>query len=138
MDWHCGRILRSGANRGSHLDFAGTVGATRPVSNVSGVSKPCELPVEAPLELYVQAGRPRDPRLEEEELERDHDMKFHDGRTLDMRHPAREALIVEFTDRSHVAGRIVPVSVHAAAPISMTARAGAGPRPVEKRPDLRS
>jgi uncharacterized protein len=52
------------------------------------------LPVEAPLEVFAErAGA--GVRLDEEELERDDYMKFHDGRQLDLREDAREALLLE-------------------------------------------
>src|SRR5262245_30035216 len=50
-------------------------------------------PVEA--ELTVLADRSGSGRGLEEDLERDHYMKFHDGRQLDVREEAREALLLE-------------------------------------------
>jgi len=57
--------------------------------------RPLELPIQTPLEVFAErAGTSR--RLEEEqELERDDYMKFHDGRHLDLRDEARELLILE-------------------------------------------
>jgi len=54
----------------------------------------CDLPVEAPFEVFAERAGPGF-RLEEEELERDDYMKFHDGRILDLREEAREALLLE-------------------------------------------
>jgi uncharacterized protein len=50
--------------------------------------------IQAPLELFAEragTGRARD----EQELERDEYMRFHDGRQLDLRDGAREALLLE-------------------------------------------
>jgi uncharacterized protein len=52
-----------------------------------------ERPVEA--ELTVYADRAGTSRGFERELERDDYMKFHDGRQLDLREDAREALLLE-------------------------------------------
>ena len=62
--------------------------------------KEYELPVQAPFEVFADrtgAGA----RHEEEELERDDYMKFHDGRRLDLRDDAREVLLVEFPMTPH-------------------------------------
>jgi uncharacterized protein len=51
-------------------------------------------PVQAPLEVFAEragGGRPG----EEQALERDECMKFHDGRQLDLRNEARETLLLE-------------------------------------------
>lgn len=54
-----------------------------------------ELPIEAPLDVFAdRAGTGRHPE-DEEALERDHYMMFHDGRHLDLREEAREALLLE-------------------------------------------
>jgi uncharacterized protein len=52
-----------------------------------------ERAVEA--ELTVLADRSGGARRVEDDLERDHYMKFHDGRQLDVREEAREALLLE-------------------------------------------
>jgi len=50
--------------------------------------------VRAPLDVFAErAGSGR--RVEEQALERDEYMKFHDGRQLDLRDEAREALLLE-------------------------------------------
>ncbi len=56
-------------------------------------------PVEA--ELTVLADRSGRGRRLEEDLERDHQMKFHDGRQLDVREEAREALLLELPMTPH-------------------------------------
>lgn len=53
-----------------------------------------ELPIEAPLDVFAEragTGRAR----EEQELERDQYMKFHDGRRLELAAEARETLLLE-------------------------------------------
>jgi uncharacterized protein len=53
-----------------------------------------DLPIQAPLQVFAErAGSGR--RREEEALERDDYMKFHDGRQLDLREDARELLLLE-------------------------------------------
>ena len=50
--------------------------------------------IQTPLEVFAERagrGRPRD----EETLERDEFMRFHDGRQLDLRDEARESLLLE-------------------------------------------
>jgi uncharacterized protein len=56
-------------------------------------------PVEA--ELTVLADRSGSGRRLEEDLERDHYMKFHDGRQLDVREEARDALLLELPITPH-------------------------------------
>jgi uncharacterized protein len=56
-------------------------------------------PIEA--DLTVFADRTSSARRLEEDLERDHHMKFHDGRQLDIREEAREALLLELPITSH-------------------------------------
>ena len=53
-----------------------------------------DLPLQVPLAVFAEragSGRARD----EEALERDDYMKFHDGRQLDLRDDAREVLLLE-------------------------------------------
>ena len=53
-----------------------------------------ERPFEVELTVYAdRSGASR--RHEEEDLERDHEMRFHDGRQLDLSEDTREALLVE-------------------------------------------
>jgi DUF177 domain-containing protein len=56
-------------------------------------------PIEA--ELTVYADRTGKSRGLERELERDDYMRFHDGRELDLRQDAREALLLEVPITSH-------------------------------------
>jgi uncharacterized protein len=53
-----------------------------------------EAGVEAPLDVFAERARPA-RRLEEQLLERDDFMKFHDGRLLDLSDEARESLLLE-------------------------------------------
>jgi uncharacterized protein len=53
-----------------------------------------DLPFTVPIEVYAErAGT--GSRDEEQDLERDHHMKFHDGRRLDLSGETREALLLE-------------------------------------------
>lgn len=53
-----------------------------------------DLPIHVPFEVYAErAGT--GSRDEEQELERDHHMKFHDGRRLDLTGEIRESLLLE-------------------------------------------
>jgi uncharacterized protein len=53
-----------------------------------------ELGLKPMLEVFAEQGR-TGHRLEEEALERDDYMQFHDGRTLDLSDAARETLLLE-------------------------------------------
>jgi uncharacterized protein len=53
-----------------------------------------DLPVEATLVVYAERSGMAS-RAEQEELERDDFMMFHDGRKLDLREPVREGLLLE-------------------------------------------
>src|SRR5262245_53772254 len=62
--------------------------------------KTFELPVRPPFDLYSErAGTGR--RVDEEALERDEYMKFHDGRKLELSEAAREALLIELPMAPH-------------------------------------
>ena len=62
--------------------------------------KTFELPVRPPFDLYAErAGTGR--RVDEEALERDEYMKFHDGRKLELSEAAREALLIELPMAPH-------------------------------------
>ncbi len=52
------------------------------------------LPLEAPIVVYAERSGSTS-REEQEALERDDFMLFHDGRRLDLRDPVREALLLE-------------------------------------------
>lgn len=53
-----------------------------------------DLPLEAPLVVYAERSGMAS-RAEQEALERDDFMLFHDGRRLDLREPVREAMLLE-------------------------------------------
>ena len=55
---------------------------------------PARLALRAPLQVFAERASGRGS-AEEAELERDDYMKFHDGRRLDLREEAREALLLE-------------------------------------------
>lgn len=62
--------------------------------------KGCDWPVVAPFEIFAErAGTGF--RVDEEELERDDYMLFHDGRHLDLSEQAREALLLEVPMAPH-------------------------------------
>ena len=63
----------------------------------------CLKEYEAPLdvELTVYADRLSSSRRLEHDLERDEYMKFHDGRQLDLREDAREALLLDLPITPH-------------------------------------
>ena len=62
--------------------------------------KTFELPLRSPFDLYAErAGTGR--RGDEEALERDEYMKFHDGRKLELSDAAREALLIELPMAPH-------------------------------------
>jgi uncharacterized protein len=54
-----------------------------------------ESPLAVLFEVYAERAGTGASRSEEQELERDHYMKFHDGRRLDLAEEAREALLLE-------------------------------------------
>jgi uncharacterized protein len=62
--------------------------------------KELDLPLEADLEVFAER-KGSGPRVDEEELERDDYMMFHDGRHLDLTERAREALLVELPMAPH-------------------------------------
>ena len=57
-------------------------------------------PFDVPLTVFADRAS-RTKRGEEELLERDHEMWFHDGRQLDLREEAREALLLELPMAPH-------------------------------------
>ena len=59
-----------------------------------------DLPLEAPLVVYAER-RGSTSRAEQEALERDDFMLFHDGRRLDLRETVREALLLELPISPH-------------------------------------
>jgi uncharacterized protein len=78
---------------GEKVTVRGSVAATARLECVRCLTE-FDLPVQVPLEVFAErsgSGRQRD----EEALERDDYMKFHDGRQLDLRASARELLLLE-------------------------------------------
>jgi uncharacterized protein len=78
---------------GEKVTVRGLVAATARLECVRCLTE-FDLPVQVPLEVFAErtgSGRHRD----EEALERDDYMKFHDGRQLDLRASARELLLLE-------------------------------------------
>jgi len=59
-----------------------------------------EQPIETELLVYADRSRTSE-RAEEDELERDQYMKFHDGRQLDLGDEVREALLLELPITPH-------------------------------------
>jgi uncharacterized metal-binding protein YceD (DUF177 family) len=59
-----------------------------------------EKPFDVGLTVFADRAS-RTKRGEEELLERDHEMRFHDGRQLDLREEAREALLLEVPMAAH-------------------------------------
>ena len=84
---------------GDRISVRGTLEARARVECVRCL-RGYELEVEAPLELFAErAGTGF--RFDEVELERDDYMMFHDGRHLDLREEAREALLLELPMAPH-------------------------------------
>ncbi len=89
------RVERSG----DRISIAGKLEASAWVECVRCL-KGYELSLEVPFEVFAErAGTGYRP--DEEELERDDYMKFHDGRHLDLRDDAREALLLELPIAPH-------------------------------------
>lgn len=84
---------------GDRLTIRGQLSATAALECVRCL-KPYEFPVSVPLEVFVErAGT--GSRHEEVELERDRYMKFHDGRDVDLREEAHDALMLEIPMAPH-------------------------------------
>ena len=78
---------------GEKLALQGTVSAAAQLECVRCL-RPFEHPFEVELTVYAdRSGTSR--RDEQDDLERDHVMKFHDGRQLDLGEETREALLIE-------------------------------------------
>ena len=78
---------------GDRISVRGTLEAAALVECVRCLKR-YEMPLEAPIEVFAErAGTGL--RFEEEELERDDYMKFHDGRHLYLNEEVREALLLE-------------------------------------------
>jgi uncharacterized protein len=84
---------------GDRISLRGSLEASALVECVRCL-KGYELSLRVPFEVFVErAGSGF--RLDEEELERDNYMMFHDGRRLDLREEAREALLLELPMAPH-------------------------------------
>jgi uncharacterized protein len=99
-DW-IGRIVGDfGVERnGDRISIRGSVQATARLECVRCLDA-YTLPLEAPLEVFAERGS-SGKRADEEELERDDYMLFHDGRRLDLSEEAREALLLEVPIAPH-------------------------------------
>lgn len=62
--------------------------------------KPCQWRLRVPFEVYAERSTGAN-RFDEQELERDHHIKFFDGRRLDLTEDAREALLLEVPMAPH-------------------------------------
>jgi len=84
---------------GDRLALRGTLRATARLECVRCL-RAFEAPLEMAFEVFAdRAGSGR--RIEEEELERDDYMKFHDGRRLELGEEARETLLLELPIAPH-------------------------------------
>lgn len=94
-----------GAEASLHLDRTGEMvavrGRIRSAAHLECVRclRPFDLPVAT--DLTVVADRSGGRSRVGEDLEADDDMKFHDGRQLDLRGEAREALLLELPITPH-------------------------------------
>ena len=78
---------------GDRLTVRGVLEARARLECVSCLTE-FERPVRAPIEAFAERSG-TGSRGEQDELERDSYMLFHDGRRLDLREQAREALLLE-------------------------------------------
>jgi len=83
---------------GNQVAVTGTIGAVARLE-CARCLRTFDRPIEA--DLTVFADRTGSARRLEEDLERDQYMKFHDGRQLDIREEAREALLLELPITPH-------------------------------------
>ena len=79
---------------GERVTVRGTVRGTAKLECVRCVGT-FEMPVEAPLDVFAERIGSARRKADEVELDRDDYMRFHDGRTLDLRDDVREALMLE-------------------------------------------
>lgn len=84
---------------GTRVSVRGTVASTVRLECVRCLNE-FDLPVEAPFTVFADQSKKAD-RREEEELERDDYMLFHDGRRLDLRESVRELLMLELPITPH-------------------------------------
>jgi uncharacterized protein len=79
---------------GEQVTVRGDIRATARLECVRCL-KVFDLPVETELVVYADRSGTSRHIVEEDDLERDDHMKFHDGRTLDVSEEVREALLLE-------------------------------------------
>ncbi len=79
---------------GEQVTVRGRIRATARLECVRCL-KVFDLPVETELILYSDRSGTSRHLVDEDDLERDDHMKFHDGRTLDVSEEVREALLLE-------------------------------------------
>lgn len=84
---------------GTRVSVRGTVASTVRLECVRCLNE-FDLRVEAPFTVFADQSKKAD-RREEEELERDDYMLFHDGRRLDLRESVRELLMLELPITPH-------------------------------------
>jgi uncharacterized protein len=98
-DWPGEVRARLGLDRtGELVSVRGSIQATARLECVRCL-KIFDMPVD--VAVRVVADRGGGPRRLEEDLEADNYMKFHDGRQLDLREEAREALLLELPITPH-------------------------------------
>lgn len=85
---------------GEQVTVRGTVRATARLECVRCL-KAFDLAVESELVLYSDRSGTSRRVVDEDDLERDDHMKFHDGRTLDVSDEVREALLLEIPMAPH-------------------------------------
>lgn len=78
---------------GDRISVRGTVEAEARVDCVRCL-RDVNLELKVPLDVFAERAGTA-PRGEEAELDRDDYMRFHDGRTLDLREDVRDALLLE-------------------------------------------
>lgn len=85
---------------GERLAIRGVVQAVAALECVRCL-KPYRLSVAAPFELFAERSSHRGRHGDEEDLERDSYMMFHDGRELDIAGEAHDALLLEIPMTPH-------------------------------------
>jgi len=84
---------------GDRVSVRGTVEAVAKVDCVRCLRE-VQLPIEVPLEVFAERTGTA-TWAEEDELDRNDYMRFHDGRELDLRGDARDALLLEMPIAPH-------------------------------------
>jgi uncharacterized protein len=100
-DWSGPIVGQLGVDRtADRILIRGKVAATARLGCVRCLRR-YEWPLEAELDVFADKIGSSGRRGEDEALERDDYMKFHDGRTLDIGEEAREALLLELPITPH-------------------------------------